>query len=1183
MNLSKHLLRGTLVALVVFTTVWFWLLHTESGAAFAWARVEAALSGDLSGDFRSGDFGDGIELENIRFRTDGVEVLVRSARATADIDLFPLQANVSAVYLSGVRVESKPTDTDADGELDVGSLLSGLRLPIRFDLVDARVEEIELSVDAGEALLIERLDVSAFWHNSIVIRKLLVSHLADKVAVDGRIDLLAPQLIDLSIDAVYDDIAYAGDISGNEQFAQVNKLVVNGADVDARGSATLRWAEGISGDANVLVDRLNLAAYTDAWPVTHPVSGTLNVEATGDEVRFSESSLAIENSDAVLHFDGVLNRITSSISADLRWLSLQWPIDAATPSVRSADGSVLLSGDFDEWNIDGTIAVGTEQMSDGRFQLAGGGDRDRLALTIQDGEVFGGSIAGQTEYSWRDAQNWSAALQFEDLQTGEVAPDWPGEISGQADAHGSLKPFVIDATIRDVGGDIRGEALTANGSFSYSDAGAYANELSIVHGGAEFLLDGSADTSNGLVFSGSVTAIEAYIDSVAGGFDASGRFSTVQGDPYFSVNLNSDELRIGEILLDGLQIVDTRADDEIAGVVIQVQQVTAAEQNIADVELKVSVKKDRQTLSVRGTNRDAVIQVGVDGAFDDWSAVFDSPWRGHVSSFSLDLEDVHTLHLEQPAELELSSERIALNAFCLADEGSSELCVDASREADGMLDLNATMQNVPLALIEHVSATSLRFDQSVSGNLTWAGNPDAGANGKGEIEFSAGRITSSLKAPLSIPTGTGLLSFDITDGDLLSGAVSIPMPGLGGIEGDFKVLELTHAATSGVSGHLNVEMSDIGILVHLLPELDAASGELTADFNLSGTMTEPLLTGAATLENAALEYGPIGLRLDDMNLVAEMDESRAIELSGSFRAGDGYGEIVSSGNYQDIEQPGLRFKIRGEDLQLVNVPDIQLIVKPDIELAYSGDTLEINGSLLIPRARIAPSDLAESRVNESDDVVIVAGQLLEETETEEAKSDLVFDGVLEVELGDDVVIDLDLARATLSGSSVFDWQGGPIPRATGRYNLVGSVQAFGQVLQITEGGVRYANVPANEPTLRIKAEREIYGNSQVKRAGILVDGTADHPTIVAYTYPLTTEERALTLLVTGSDFDYEQGVGAIDFGTYIAPRLFVSYGVGIFDNENIISARYDLAKGFGIKASSGNKTSGMDLNYRFEN
>jgi len=98
----------------------------------------------------------------------------------------------------------------------------------------------------------------------------------------------------------------------------------------------------------------------------------------------------------------------------------------------------------------------------------------------------------------------------------------------------------------------------------------------------------------------------------------------------------------------------------------------------------------------------------------------------------------------------------------------------------------------------------------------------------------------------------------------------------------------------------------------------------------------------------------------------------------------------------------------------------------------------------------------------------------------------------------------------------------------------------------------------------------------------LLTGTAKRPVVEAYTYPLTTEERALTLLATGSDFDYEQGVGALDFGTYIAPRVYLSYGIGLFETGNVISARYDLKKGFGIRVSSGERESGVDLSYRLD-
>ncbi|HSM30133.1 MAG TPA: translocation/assembly module TamB domain-containing protein, partial [Woeseiaceae bacterium] len=59
--------------------------------------------------------------------------------------------------------------------------------------------------------------------------------------------------------------------------------------------------------------------------------------------------------------------------------------------------------------------------------------------------------------------------------------------------------------------------------------------------------------------------------------------------------------------------------------------------------------------------------------------------------------------------------------------------------------------------------------------------------------------------------------------------------------------------------------------------------------------------------------------------------------------------------------------------------------------------------------------------------------------------------------------------------------------------------------------------------------------------------------------------------------------GAFDFGTYIAPRVYASYGIGLFDQENVIRVRYDLTEGFGLTLTSGARDEGVDLTYRFEN
>jgi len=165
---------------------------------------------------------------------------------------------------------------------------------------------------------------------------------------------------------------------------------------------------------------------------------------------------------------------------------------------------------------------------------------------------------------------------------------------------------------------------------------------------------------------------------------------------------------------------------------------------------------------------------------------------------------------------------------------------------------------------------------------------------------------------------------------------------------------------------------------------------------------------------------------------------------------------------------------------------------------------------------------------------------------------------------------------------LFDWQDEFMPNARGSVSVNGTIVALGQVLNVHDGVVSFPEVPADNPHLNIAAVRDIYGNTQVKTAGILLTGTAKNPVMEAFTYPLTTEERALTLLATGSDFDYEQGVGALDFGMYVAPRFYLSYGIGLFDEDRIISTRYDLKRGFGIKASSGQRESGVDLSYRLE-
>ena len=455
--------------------------------------------------------------------------------------------------------------------------------------------------------------------------------------------------------------------------------------------------------------------------------------------------------------------------------------------------------------------------------------------------------------------------------------------------------------------------------------------------------------------------------------------------------------------------------------------------------------------------------------------------------------------------------------------------------------------------------------------------------GRVDMSMTPGTVTSRARPDRKLETGDAGLRFRIDSNSLRSGVLTLPLPGLGQVAGQFDVLDVAGDGSAALRGTIDLDAADISFLEALVPMLDDVSGSLSADLEIAGSLSEPSVTGDLALDGGSMSYLPIGLRLTQVSLESELEGRGEIEMTGSFIAGEGRGRIRTRTNNQKTARRGLEIELQGDNLTLIDVPDLRAVANTDVTINFDGKSLQLGGRVDVAHARIRPHDIGIDRVSESDDVVIVRGELPDRASEDVRETALAIDGSIEVALGDDVVVDLDVADANVTGSAVFTWNGPPMPTANGRYVVQGEILAYGQKLVISEGAVRFPNVPANDPYLRIRAEREIFGNSQVRRAGVLVSGPASRPTIEPYTTPLTTEERALTLLVTGSEFDYEKGIGAFDFGTYIAPRVYASYGIGLFDQENIIRVRYDLTEGLGVTLTSGARDEGVDLTYRISN
>jgi translocation and assembly module TamB len=545
-------------------------------------------------------------------------------------------------------------------------------------------------------------------------------------------------------------------------------------------------------------------------------------------------------------------------------------------------------------------------------------------------------------------------------------------------------------------------------------------------------------------------------------------------------------------------------------------------------------------------------------------------------------KDQRILTLLDPADVELSSGRAAISAACLGAGVESSLCLDADWKKAGPLSARAQLDRFPIKLIQILLDTELEPTQYAQGELVWKSTAGGLPSGHATINLSAGDVRYAGEDESLFQTGQGLIGFELTNGQLSAGNFDIPLPGLGEIDLDFSMPDVTAGLDSEIAGKLKITLKDLDLITHFMPAIDQADGRFDANLGLSGSLLHPYFNGQLSLTDGLVLHEASGLRLNDIQLSGEVLGNAETRMTGSFRAREGTGRLQASLDLSDLLSPRVALNLQGENLTLLDAPDLKVVAEPDFQLVWQEGVFEIDGGLVIPSARIAPSVIPESAVSTSPDLVIVAGEIPGSKTAAEQEPDIDIRGGFEVTLGEEVELDLSLAVAQVAGSVNFTWQDELIPVARGSYHMTGEILAFGQLLQITEANIGFPGVPADNPNLNIRAERQIYGNSEIRRAGVFVTGTLKRPVIEPYTDPMTNRERAQTLLITGSDFNMETGVGAVNIGTYIAPRIFVSYGIGVFEDENVISIRYDLGRNWGIKATSGQRQTGLDISYTIE-
>jgi translocation and assembly module TamB len=616
-------------------------------------------------------------------------------------------------------------------------------------------------------------------------------------------------------------------------------------------------------------------------------------------------------------------------------------------------------------------------------------------------------------------------------------------------------------------------------------------------------------------------------------------------------------------------------------------------------------------------------------------------WTGQIQRLDLKGGPAGDWNLEKPAALAASAEAARLEGFCwhaagtapaagkagtpanAGNSGNARLCAGGSWAKAGTWTGQATLTALPLNLAKPFLPTDLTLTGNLEGTAKASGSPKGLteviadlAPGPGElrypgedgrtvvVHFERGTVHARLE-----PNG-GDASAKLTLTDIGTLGLTAKLPSLTQ-KGAVKDLPL--------AGRLDVNFNNLSFVEGFVSELRGITGTLNAGFNLSGTLGTPRLSGTAQLANGRARVPEYGLDVKDITLKATGDGGPLLQIQASARSGPGTLAIAgTSGLFPSAATP-LKLKVTGRRFLVSGTREINVQISPDVNVDFQGTRADVTGQVNVPYARTNIEKRAKpGAVPTSSDVVFVGGA----PAGVKTKTPLAVMARVRIVLGDDIELKALGLDAKPKGSILVVEQPGRPESAVGEIEVSeGTFKAYGQDLTIERGRLIFAGGPIDDPGIDLRAYRKADDGTI---AGIQAQGTLKKPEVTLYSTPTMTESEALAYLLLGhplgqsspqegsllanaatslglkggnliakklatryglesATFESSGGLDqtALVLGKYLSPRLYVSYGLGLFEPINTFRIRYILNKRFTLQAESGAGTS-ADILYTRE-
>jgi translocation and assembly module TamB len=769
-------------------------------------------------------------------------------------------------------------------------------------------------------------------------------------------------------------------------------------------------------------------------------------------------------------------------------------------------------------------------------------------------------------------------------------------------------------------GRLRDRPVEASGNLGIEPETLVFREVQAHGAGTDLAVNGVIGPRLDLAWTLKAEDLGLWWPELQGRIDSTGTLAGTRGAPAVEADLSALNLRFGNHGADRLTLnaraglaADAPLRFELAGENVRIDG------HRLDVALEGLGTRERHRLAGRVQSPPYRLALELDGGW------LGPAWAGTLARFDVTEPWLGDWALRRPAPLKLAAAAGELGTACWRHQ-TTELCLAGGLAERSQWRATADLSRLPLA----------RLAEKFGPGATVAGFLEATARLSGTgTRVDHGRVTVTAMAPkvniplegrtLTLAPEQARLEADIAQkgGEL---RLAVEQAGLLSIQGGLRLagpLDPARLGQAPIDGELRARIESLAVADPWLDEVEAVEGALTAELHLGGTPAAPALRGRTELTGAGFLVPRLGIRVRDLALDARTDEQRQLKLAG--RATSGGGRLALEGEWHWAETAGRppNLRIRGEKFLAADLPEARVYLSPDLVLAYTDRTATLTGQVGVPEAAITLPERTGA-VTPSEDVVMVDG------EDREQESGLALEARIDVILGNRVRLKGAGFDGTLDGHVLVEQAPNQPVLGTGQIVVKEGGYAFaGTRLDLKDARILYARSPIDNPNLDVNVDRRA-GNVT---AGVRVTGPLKNPVINLYSDPAMAQADILAYLVTGKALNFASGeegslvrqaavslggsagtlvareitdrlglggffddIGvqtlrapetgapttpqdttrnaALFLGKYLTPRLYVQYGVGLFQTSNVFRLTYQLGEHWKLQSETGTYSGG---------